>query len=154
MYNLVKRQAEVEILPMAESIGIGIVTYSPTGGGLLTGKYGSAERPLSGRLVDNKMYQTRYGASTTYEVAEAFTRLAADRGVAPATLATAWVLSHRAVTSVLLGARNVEQLKQTLAAATLKLDAETYAEISALSATPAPATDRNEEASAHNYGAR
>jgi aryl-alcohol dehydrogenase-like predicted oxidoreductase len=154
MYNLVKRQAEVEILPMAESLGVGVVTYSPTGGGLLTGKYGSAARPTTGRLVDNKMYGTRYSEAAMYKTAEAFAALARSRGLAPATLATAWVLAHRSVTSVLLGARDVAQLKETLAAAAVSLDAETYAAISALSAAPAPATDRNEEATTHNYGAR
>ena len=65
MYNLVKRQAEVEILPMAQANGIAVVPYSPAGGGLLSGKY--AERPSeplatnSGRLSTNKMYEARYG---------------------------------------------------------------------------------------------
>jgi aryl-alcohol dehydrogenase-like predicted oxidoreductase len=154
MYNLVKRQAEVEILPMAESLGVGVVTYSPTGGGLLTGKYGSTDRPNSGRLVENKMYGTRYGDSGMYATAEAFTALANERGVAPATLSTSWVLAHRSVTSVLLGARNVAQLQETLAADKFTMDESTYAAIRALSPTPAPATDRNEEASSHNYGAR
>ena len=154
MYNLVKRQVEVEILPMAEALGIGVITYSPTGGGLLTGKYGRTERPNSGRLIENKMYQTRYADAALFDIADGFRALAAERGIAPATLATAWVLQHRAVTSVLLGARTVAQLQETLAAATLTIDAETYAAISALSPTPPPATDRNEEASSHNYGAR
>jgi len=154
MYNLVKRQAEVEILPMAHALGVGVITYSPTGGGLLTGKYGRATRPGSGRLIENKMYQTRYNDDAMYDIADAFTALATERGVAPATLATAWVLGHRAVTSVILGARNVAQLEQTLAAATYELDAETYAAISALSPTPPPATDRNEETSTHNFGSR
>jgi aryl-alcohol dehydrogenase-like predicted oxidoreductase len=71
-----------------------------------------------------------------------------------ATLAVAWVASHPAVTSVLVGGRDVAQLTETLAASTLELDATTRARISALSPTPPPATDRNEETTAHNYGAR
>src|SRR5262249_42897775 len=50
MYNLVKRQAEVEILPMAAAQGLGVFPYSPLGGGLLTGKYGPERRPESGRI--------------------------------------------------------------------------------------------------------
>lgn len=53
MYNLVKRQAEVEIMPMAKSEQIGVITYSPLGAGLLTGKYGLNKRPEQGRLVNN-----------------------------------------------------------------------------------------------------
>jgi aryl-alcohol dehydrogenase-like predicted oxidoreductase len=91
MYNLVKRQAEVEILPMAQSEQIGVIPYSPLGGGLLTGKYGSERRPESGRLVVNQMYQTRYGADWVYDVAEAFSDFAREHGYDPAALAVAWV---------------------------------------------------------------
>lgn len=154
MYNLVKRTAEIEILPMAQALGIGVVAYSPTGGGLLTGKYGVGRAPTSGRLIDTQMYSVRYADPVMYDVAERFCALAAELGHAPATLAVAWAASHPAMTSVLVGGRNVEQLAQTLAANTLELDAETRARISALSPEPPPATDRNEEKTAHNYGAR
>jgi aryl-alcohol dehydrogenase-like predicted oxidoreductase len=154
MYNLVKRTAEIEILPMARALGIGVVPYSPTGGGLLTGKYGAARRPAHGRLVDTKMYTTRYGDPAFFEIAERFTALAAELGHAPAALAVAWVASHPAVTSVLVGGRNLEQLAPTLAAGAIVLDEATRARISALSPEPPPATDRNEEVTAHNYGAR
>lgn len=154
MYNLAKRQVEVEILPMARSLGLAVIPYSPTGGGLFTGKYGAGRRPESGRLLDNQMYKVRYSDPAVYELADRFCALAAELGHAPATLAVAWVASHPAVTSVLVGGRSVEQLAPTLAAGDLVLDAETRARISALSPEPPPATDRNEEGSAHNYGAR
>ncbi|MEO8550397.1 MAG: aldo/keto reductase [Kofleriaceae bacterium] len=154
MYNLVKRTAEIEILPMAHALGIAVVPYSPTGGGLLTGKYSRSAKPASGRLVDWKMYETRYSDPTMYEVAEQFTALAAELGQHPVTLALAWVASHPAVTSVLAGGRNSEQLAPAFAAQTYELDAATRDRITALSATPPPATDRNEETSAHNYGSR
>jgi aryl-alcohol dehydrogenase-like predicted oxidoreductase len=154
MYNLVKRQAEVEILPMAQSLGLAVIPYSPTGGGLLTGKYGPDRRPDSGRLIDTKMYAVRYADPRYLTTAAQFTALAAELGHAPAALAVAWVASHPGVTSVLIGGRNLEQLAPTLAAAQLVLDDATRARISALSPEPPPATDRNEEASAHNYGTR
>jgi aryl-alcohol dehydrogenase-like predicted oxidoreductase len=154
MYNLVKRAAEIEILPMAHSLGLAVVPYSPTGGGLLTGKYGVGRAPEHGRLKDTKMYTIRYGNPAFYEVAERFTQLATELGHHPVTLAAAWVASHPAVTSVLVGGRSVEQLAPAFAAGKLSLDAETRAKISALSPEPPPATDRNEETSAHNYGAR
>ena len=154
MYNLVKRQVEVELLPMAQALGLAVIPYSPTGGGLLTGKYGAGRRPASGRLVDNKMYTTRYGEPSLFDVAERFTALAAELGHAPTTLAVAWAASHPGVTSVLVGGRNLEQLAPALAATTLALDADTRARISALSPEPPPATDRNEERTADNYAAR
>ena len=154
MYNLVKRQVEVEILPMAQSLGLAVIPYSPTGGGLLTGKYGSERRPERGRLIDTKMYTVRYADPRYMSIADRFTALAAELGHPPATLAVAWVASHPGVTSVLVGGRNVEQLAPTLAANQLVLDDDTRARITALSIDPPPATDRNEETSAHNYGKR
>jgi aryl-alcohol dehydrogenase-like predicted oxidoreductase len=138
MYNLVKRTAEIEILPMAQSLGIGVIPYSPTGGGLLTGKYGPGMKPATGRLVDWKMYEARYRDASNFEIAERFTQLAAELGHAPATLAVAWVASHPAVTSVLVGGRNSEQLATGLAAIDLVLDADTRARIAALSPAPPP----------------
>jgi aryl-alcohol dehydrogenase-like predicted oxidoreductase len=152
MYNLAKRQVEVEILPMAQRLGLAVIPYGPTGGGLFTGKYSASHAPAQGRLVDNKMYNTRYAG--TYELAERFVALAAELGHHPATLAVAWVASHPGVTSVLIGGRNVDQLAPTLAAIELALDEATRARIGALSPEPPPATDRNEERTAHNYGAR
>jgi aryl-alcohol dehydrogenase-like predicted oxidoreductase len=154
MYNLVKRTAEIEILPMAQSLGIGVIPYSPTGGGLLTGKYGVGRRPEHGRLIDTKMYTTRYADPSYFDVAERFTSLAAELGHSPAALAVAWVASHPAVTSVLVGGRNLDQLSPTLSAGSINLDAATRARISALSPPPPPATDRNEETTPHNYGTR
>jgi aryl-alcohol dehydrogenase-like predicted oxidoreductase len=139
---------------MAKSLGIAVVPYSPTGGGLLAGKYGVATRPQHGRLVDTKMYSIRYAQPAFYEVAERFTQLATELGHHPVTLAAAWVMSNPAVTSVLVGGRNAEQLAPAFAAQQLALDPETRAKISALSPEPPPATDRNEETSAHNYGSR
>jgi aryl-alcohol dehydrogenase-like predicted oxidoreductase len=154
MYNLVKRQAEVEILPMAQALGVAVIPYSPTGGGLLTGKYGTDRRPDHGRLIDTQMYAVRYADPRYLTTAAQFTALAAELGHAPATLAVAWVASHPGVTSVLIGGRNPEQLAPTLAAGQLVLDEAVRARISALSPEPPPATDRNEEVTAHNYGTR
>src|SRR4051794_19856912 len=61
MYNLLKRQVESEILPMAQALAVAVVPYSPTAGGLLTGKYRGGVRPDGTRLATNQMYQTRYG---------------------------------------------------------------------------------------------
>lgn len=154
MYNLVKRQAEVEILPMAQSENIGVISYSPLGGGLLTGKYGSSKRPTTGRLMENKMYQTRYADQEMYDIAERFTELAQQSGHNPVSLAIAWANAHPGVTAPIVGARNIEQLESSLASVDIDMTGELYEQISNLSATPPPATDRNEEKSKFNYGLR
>jgi aryl-alcohol dehydrogenase-like predicted oxidoreductase len=144
MYNLVKRQAEVEILPLAEAAQLAVVPYSPLGGGLLTGKYTTESKPDRGRLVENRMYATRYGDPAYYEIAERFATHARERGVHPATLGVAWVMAHPAVTAPIIGARNLEQLETVLAALEVNMTPEWRAEISALSIEPPPATDRSE----------
>ena len=149
MYSLVKRQAEVEILPMAQAERVGVISYSPLGAGLLTGKYDTKRKPERGRLVENRLYVRRYAEPAYYEIAERFTAHAQEHGVHPATLAVAWVMSHPAITAPLIGARNLEQLESSLAAVDVKMTPEWRAAISALSIEPPPATDRSEDRRQH-----
>jgi aryl-alcohol dehydrogenase-like predicted oxidoreductase len=135
----------VEILPLAESEKVGVISYSPLGGGLLTGKYGAGHTAVQGRLVEQKMYKLRYGDSQYYEIAQRFSEYARVRGLDPASLAVAWIMSHPAVTAPIIGARNVEQLEPSLAALQIQMTPEWREEISELSITPPPATDRREE---------
>lgn len=152
MYNLAKRTAEIELLPMAASERIAVFPYSPLGGGLLSGKY-RASAPASGvRIADWPIYKHRYGDKL--DLAERFAALASEAGVHPATLAVAWVMSHPAVTAPILGARSVAQLEPALAAASFRLDADLRARVSALVPEPPPATDRNEEGVIEGLGAR
>lgn len=150
MYNLVKRQAESELLPMAQSEGLAVFPYSPLAGGLLTGKYVGGAK---GRLNDVAIYKERYGAPLAHEVAERFVALAKEHGHHPIALAVAWVASHPAVTAPLLGARSVAQLEPALAATSIAMTKELRDAISALSPAPAPATDRSEEGTI-GFGAR
>jgi len=145
MYNLVKRQAEVEILPLALAEGLAVIPYSPLGGGLLTGKYGPDKKPDKGRIVNNEMYSVRYGEDWMFNVAAEFTKLAKSMGVAPAALAVRWAASHPAVTAPIIGARNVDQLEESLRSVDIDMTEELYGRISKLSPQPAIATDRTEE---------
>ena len=151
MYNLVKRQAEVEILPMAKSENIGVISYSPLGGGLLTGKYETENNTLnkntSGRLHDNAKYKLRYGQSWMYEAASKLQKLAEDINYDPIALAVAWVSYNDAITAPIISARNLKQLKPSLDSVNINLDEATYNLISQISPTPPPATDRLEETS-------
>ena len=154
MYNLVKRQAEVEIFPMALSEKIGVINYSPMGGGLLSGKYGKIKRPRVGRLIENKMYEARYNDSKMFDVAEKFTTLSKKLGYSPVSLAIAWAKSHPAVTAPIIGGRNTKQLKDSINSLKIDMTSELREEISFLSPEPSLATDRNEESTKHNYGQR
>ena len=142
MYNLVKRQAEVELLPMAEANGIGVIPYSPGAAGLLSGKYSGQ---ASGRLKTNKMYEARYGEEWAFEVAEKFVAFCKSRSLNPVATAVAWVGAHPAITAPIIGARNLEQLRDSLASVKVEMTPSLRAEITALSRTPPPATDRLEE---------
>ena len=145
MYNLVKRQAEVEILPLAQSENLGVVSYNPLGGGILSGKYGRDRQDEQGRLTGDDMYRKRYGEAWMYEAASQFAQFAATNGYHPVSLAVAWVAQHPAVTAPIMGARNVEQLNDSLHAADIDMSADLYAEICRLTPTPPPATDRSED---------
>lgn len=154
MYNLVKRQAEVEILPMAQSEDLGVVTYSPLGGGLLTGKYGPNKKPSSGRLIESKIYETRYSSDWMFDTAARFTGLAEKHDCHPASLGVAWVASHPAVTAPIIGARNLEQLEASIKSLEIDMTPELRNAISALSPEPPPATDRSEEGTEHSFFVR
>jgi aryl-alcohol dehydrogenase-like predicted oxidoreductase len=145
MYNLVKRQAEVELLPLAESEKLAVIPYSPLGGGLLTGKYGLAMKPEVGRLIENQMYINRYGEKWVYKVAGSFAAFAKERGFEPAALAVAWVGGHPSVTAPIIGARNLDQLNGSLRSMEIIMTSELRFEISALSPEPPLATDRADE---------
>jgi aryl-alcohol dehydrogenase-like predicted oxidoreductase len=146
MYNLAKRQAEVEILPMAQEMGLGVCSYSPLAGGLLTGKYASGD--AQGRLLTNAMYKVRYGDQLNHEIAAGLGALAREIGQHPASVAVAWVASHPGITAPILGARNLEQLEPSLKALDVGMTPELRERISRLSPSPPPAHDRTEETTA------
>lgn len=145
MYSLVKRQSEVEMFPMALAEELGVISYSPVGGGLLSGKYGIKTRPDAGRIMTNQEYVKRYGEDWVFETAEKFTELAKEKGHHPVSLAVAWAAAHPAVTCPIIGARNLEQLEPSLTSIEIDMNDELHGEIAALSRTPPPATDRREE---------
>jgi aryl-alcohol dehydrogenase-like predicted oxidoreductase len=145
MYNLVKRQVEVEILPLAESEQLSVIPYNPLGAGLLTGKYSKGCKPSSGRIIERSQYSRRYSDPIYYEIAERFINFAQEIGVNPVTLAISWVKSHPGVTAPIIGARNITQLEDSLAAADFDISTEMREKISRLSISHGTATDRLEE---------
>lgn len=143
MYNLLKRQAEVELFPMCLSEDIAATPYSPLAGGMLTGKYRIGG---TGRLTENDMYRVRYGQPWMSETVAKLADFAGRAGQDLATLAVAWMARHPAVTAPLISARSVTQLAPSLAAMDVEMDDAFHAAMSDLTLTPPPATDRTEEA--------
>ena len=134
-YNLLAREIEWEIVPAARANGLGLLPWSPLGGGWLTGKYRRDERPTgSTRLGENpergvEAYDRRSSVERTWDVVDGVRAVADDRGVSMAQVALAWLVDRPAVSSVILGARTVEQLDDNLGAAGLHLTAEETARL-------------------------
>ncbi len=142
MYSLVKRQSEVELFPMAADQRITAVPYSPLGGGLLTGKYANGG---TGRLTEDARYRSRYDQPWMHDTAKKLADLGAGIDINPATLAVAWAAAHAVRPLPIISARSVEQLQPSLDALAFEISSDLYDQITALSVTPPPATDRLEE---------
>jgi aryl-alcohol dehydrogenase-like predicted oxidoreductase len=129
-YNLLAREIEWEIVPSCVDAGLGLLPWSPLGGGWLTGKYTRDARPSGAtRLGENpergvEAYDRRSSRERTWDVVEAVQDVAKARGVSMAQVALAWVVDRPAVSSVILGARTGEQLEDNLGAAGLHLSGE------------------------------
>jgi len=121
-WNLILRDAEREIVPACRDHGLGILVYSPLARGFLTGKYRRGEPPPAGtRLEAWKDSMRAVDNDRCWAILDAVRSVAEERSVAPATVAVAWLLARREVTSVILGARDEKQLAPNLAAADLTL---------------------------------
>jgi len=127
-YNLLVRELEWEIVPSCLDAGLGLLPWSPLGGGWLTGKYTQDERPTGAtRLGENpdrgvEAYDRRSSQQRTWDVVDAVRQVAEGRGASMAQVALAWLKDRPGVTSVILGARTTEQLDDNLAAAGLTLE--------------------------------
>ena len=129
-YNLLVREIEWEIVPAAEANGLGLLPWSPLGGGWLTGKYRRDEQPTGAtRLGEDpdrgvEAYSRRSTQERTWAVVDAVSAVADDLGVSMAQVALAWLVDRPTVTSVILGARTLDQLEDNLGAQDLHLSAE------------------------------
>ena len=115
-YSLICREIEREILPLCRSEGVGVIPWSPLGGGFLTGKYRrGAAPPQDGRLTRMDMW-SRLKDERNYAVLEAVEQVARERGRKPSQVALAWVNQQPGVSSVIIGARTLEQTEENLGA--------------------------------------
>jgi aryl-alcohol dehydrogenase-like predicted oxidoreductase len=140
-YNLLDRGIEHEVLPVCELEGVGLLPWSPLGGGWLTGKYARDARPGGAtRLGEDpdrglEAYDAR-NTARTWAIVEEVTAIAGAHGVSPARVALRWVSDRPLVASVILGARTVEQLDDNLGAVDVELTADQTARLDKVSAPP------------------
>ena len=125
-YSLLVREIEWEIVPAALDAGLGLLPWSPLGGGWLSGSTSASERPTGATRLGEDPARgmeawERRGTERTWDVIDAVQEVADARGVSMAEVALAWVTARPAVTSTILGARTVEQLEANLRAADLHL---------------------------------
>lgn len=120
-YNVLYREADDSLLPLAQALGLGVMVYNPLAGGLLTGKYSDVHAaPTEGRFTlgaTGETYRKRYWNEAMFAGARAAGEAARAHGLHPATAAVAWAASRPGIGSVIIGASRAEQLAQSLAAA-------------------------------------
>ena len=141
-YNLLNRMPEVEILPACSNYGIGVVPYSPVARGVLTGKYAPGEAAPPGTRAargDKRIAETEWRPESLV-VADKLKTHAANQGISLAQFATAWVLAHRSVSSVIAGPRTLAQWKDYLPALEYTWTSQDEAIVDSLVAAGHPST--------------
>lgn len=127
-YNLLYREMENEIVPFCQAEGLGLMVYNPLAGGFLTGRYRRNQEPdrdtRFGMAVSNQSYQARYWQDATFEAVEGLRQVVEPRGHNLTQAAMAWILHQPFVTSAIIGASRVEQVRDSLAAVELQLDSD------------------------------
>jgi len=132
-YSLLRPEPEQDVLPICAREGLGFTPFSPLCGGWLTGKYsGSQAFPDDSRMALRGEPYSDLVNERTFRGLESFQAAAAERGVEPAELAIAWVLSHPQVTSVIVGPRRPEQLDAAFNAAEIPLSEQERDELAEL----------------------
>lgn len=135
-YSLISREIEREVLPLCRYEAVGVIPWSPLGGGFLTGKYRSGQRPPEdSRLAKMDMWN-RLADERNYKTLEAVEHIAKERGRPISQVALAWVNQQKGVSSVIYGARTEEQNEQNLGAIGFRLEAAEFAALNKASALP------------------
>ena len=128
-YSLLFREIERELLPLCDEEGLGVISYNPLAGGLLTGKYkGASQKPGENTRFTlgtaGGMYQNRYWNERSFATVGKLQALADEAGMPLTTMAVAWVMANPVITAPILGASRPDQLDATIAAASVTLDAD------------------------------
>jgi aryl-alcohol dehydrogenase-like predicted oxidoreductase len=134
-YSIVSRELEREIVPLLESRKMGLMVFSPLAGGLLSGKFSREnQKPKDSRRSFSEF--PLVNKERTWKVLEAATPIARERGVSAATICLAWLLAKPVVTSVIIGAKRMDQLQENLAAVEFVLSADEMKQLDEVSAIP------------------
>jgi aryl-alcohol dehydrogenase-like predicted oxidoreductase len=134
LYNLLARQIERELVPCCQAYHVGIIPYSPLAGGFLTGKYRKGEKPpTDGRLSGPNPSLRRIFTEDNWDKLAKLEAFATERGHTVGELAIAWLLAKPWLSTVIAGARKIEQVSANLAAGQWKLTAEEVAKVEAIS---------------------
>ena len=135
-YSLISREIEREILPLCRSEQVGVIPWSPLGGGFLTGKYRSGQKPPEDSRLGKMDLWGRLANDRNYRTLEAVEQVSAERGRDIAQIALAWVNQQPGVSSVIYGARTTEQNEQNLGAIGLELESAELEALDRASALP------------------
>ena len=131
-YNLIERTGERDLVPMAQEMGMGVVSWSPLASGLLTGKYTYDDLIEKSAILGSRAAIAKDSGSATeraFAIIEAVRQVAEERKVNPASVALAWLLSRPGVAAPLIGARSLEQLETNLTALELRLEDDELAKL-------------------------
>ncbi|SMD31413.1 aldo/keto reductase [Picrophilus oshimae] len=128
-YNLLERGIEYEIKDVVEENGLGVISWSPLRGGWLTGKFKQNVKPIGtntrverSSAIDPGEAWERYNNDRTWEIIKKEEDIANRRGVTVSQVSINWVRSHKWITAPIIGARNLEQLKDNLSSLNWELD--------------------------------
>jgi aryl-alcohol dehydrogenase-like predicted oxidoreductase len=136
-YSLVVRDIEQELVPVCELKGLGIVVWSPLAGGFLAGKYRPGEISASGtRSEEGWVFPVRFFAANRDEILATLLDVSRELGRSPAQVALRWVLDKSFITSTIIGARTVDQARDTLRAGGWRLPAEAFERLDRVSFLP------------------
>jgi len=136
-YSIAGRDLENEIVPMVQDQQMGILPWSPLAGGFLSGKYTRTNKPEDGSRRLSFDFPP-VDQERAYDIIDAMELVAKDHNVSVARIALAWVLAQPAVTSVIIGAKNTDQLMDNIKAADLSLTSEQLATLDQASSRPKP----------------
>lgn len=129
-YSLLERTSEGELLPMAQAMGVGVMPWSPLKSGFLSGKF---RRNGAGNVDTKRTNMVGVPSAADYDIIEVVAEVAKELGTSPASVALAWVRSQAAVSSTLIGARRLDQLKANLDSLEVTLSAEQVRKLSEVS---------------------
>jgi len=135
-YTIAGRDLERELVPMVESEGLGLMVWSPLAGGLLSGKYGRDQQGEAGSRRTTFDFPP-VERERAWNCVDAMRPIAQAKGVSVAQIALAWLLHQKAVTSVIIGAKRLDQLDDNLAATKVKFSAEELGVLDDVSGLPA-----------------